>query len=42
MQLREMSYDELVNVDGGGSVWQTIGDFFTGLADGFMDWFLAI
>jgi len=42
MQLREMNYDELMAIDGGQGVWETIGEFFTGLADGFMEWFFAI
>lgn len=42
MQFREMNYEELMNLDGGKGALNAIGDFFTGLADGFWDWFMAI
>lgn len=42
MYFREMSDEETISIEGGKGVWTAVGDFFTGLADGFRDWFMAI
>lgn len=38
---KEMSERELMEIEGGG-FWKSVGNFFTGVADGFLDWFMAI